>query len=102
MRAAFLAICLVAVNGMRLPPPTRRTSAQPAMAVDPQLSEGPVPVVFGKILGPAGVKPAVRKAPTVNSHLDFVLKAPILGAAVGASSAFLTASIIDIVFKIAT
>ena len=65
----------------------------------------PMPVVFGKILRPSRlVLKAVAKKKEVapNSHLDFLLKAPLVGAAVGASSAFATGSMVDVLFKMAS
>lgn len=117
MRAAvFLAALLASANGMRLPLTTGRKSAtsmaQPVMiALDAPLSGdalqagAPVPVVFGKILRPSRLvlKAAAKKKEVApNSHLDFLLKAPLVGAAVGASSAFVTGSIVDVLYKIAS
>ena len=113
--AIFLATLIASASGMRVPLTTGRRSATPTaqpvmVALDVPLTGdalrgfGPGMILaVGKVLRPSPQvhKAAATKGPEVNPFLGPFVYAPLVGTALGASSAFMTGSAVSVLFNTA-
>ena len=111
--AIFLATLIASASGMRVPLTTGRRSATPTaqpvmVALDVPLTgdalRGPGMILaVGKVLRPLSQvhKAAATKGPEVNPFLGPFVYAPLVGTALGASSAFMTGSAVSVLFNTA-
>ena len=112
--AIFLATLIASASGMRVPLTTGRRSATPTaqpvmVALDVPLTGelrgfGPRMILaVGKVFRPLSQvhKAAATKGPEVNPFLGPFVYAPLVGTALGASSAFMTGSAVSVLFNTA-